>query len=55
MLDDQFVFSSSWLPSSRLELRTLADYTYLPPLLIVFGLIKVFVKTMDKKAKDLPI
>jgi hypothetical protein len=27
MPDDQFIFSSSWLPSPRFELRTLASYT----------------------------
>jgi hypothetical protein len=26
MPDDQFIFSSSWLPSPRFELRTLAGY-----------------------------
>jgi len=26
MLDDQFIFSSSWLPIPRFELRTLAGY-----------------------------
>jgi hypothetical protein len=29
MNDDQFIFSSSWLPSPRIELRTLAGYTTL--------------------------
>jgi len=27
MPDDQFIFSSSWLPSPRFKLRTLAGYT----------------------------
>jgi len=26
MPDDQFIFSSSWLPSPRFELQTLAGY-----------------------------
>jgi len=26
MPDDQFIFSSSWLPSPRFDLRTLAGY-----------------------------
>jgi len=28
MPDHQFLFSSSWLPSPRLELRTLASYNF---------------------------
>ena len=27
MPDDQFIFSSSWLPGPRIELQTLAGYT----------------------------
>ena len=29
MPDDQFIFSSSWLPTPRFELRTLAGYNIL--------------------------
>ena len=46
--DDQFIFSSSWLPSPRLELRTLAGYTRNldPPTLrgsqCIFDLVNVY-------------